>query len=81
MIKAIILRVASKYSVKPIFSTDHDNMWKYEKQVASLSEFKSFLDKLNCEKDIAEAFMGIKLDSTIRGKFNPDCLVIEWREV
>jgi hypothetical protein len=79
-LKEKVKQIADKYGATLTYETTTDDFWKYEKQVARLTDFKTFFDKLYCQGEITDVFLGAKLDATIRGQYNPDIVIIEWRE-
>lgn len=79
MIKELITRITKKYGATLTLEKTNDNFYKQEKQIATIDTFKTIFDKLNLQYDIEEKLMELKIDFTSRSKYNPDRIVIEWR--
>jgi hypothetical protein len=81
MIKELITRISEKYGATLTFSTTNDNFWKYNKEVAKLTNFENVYNKLNCQHDIIDQLDKWGLDYKFLSGFNPDIVTLEWREV
>ena len=79
MIKELVTRSVEKYGATLTFSQTMD-YFKNQKTVATIDTFKTVFDKLNLQYDIEEQLMELKIDFTSISKYNPDRIVIEWRD-
>ena len=80
MIKEFIQGIAKTHNATLTFSISNDNFWKRQEEIATITDFANIYDKVNCQYDITDQLDKWGLDYKMRSGFNPDKIILEWRE-